>query len=263
VSEQPDLPPSFNTGPYHRPAPRDQEKAETKRLGFIVLGIVGLLVAGVLARSFMTARAPDTTLHDTSGTPVIAASNAPVKAAPINPGGLQVPGADQDVLAGSSGSGAANGQLAPGPETPAPDQLAAGNVAPPPPVVHAPVLHAPPASTAPLQRLAEAAPLPPKHHHSVAKQQAAVADNPPAPAATGGQAVQLGALISRDDAMKEWRRDKNRQPELFAGHDPHIVTVSVNGHTMYRLRTDGFSDRDEALKFCAKVRDRHGKCELR
>ena len=247
---QPDLPPSFNPSTYRRPAPRDRERAETKRLGLIVLGIVGLLVVGVLARTFMVARAPATATRDATGTPVIAAASAPVKVAPATPGGLQVPGADQDVLAGA-GAGAAKGQLAPGPEAPAPDKIA--NAPPPvkaPPVVQRPVVAAispPPVVTK--SSLGEARGEPPLPR-PVAR----------VPFGSGAQQVQLGALASEADARTEWRRLKAKLPTVLRGHSMRITAVVLNGRTLYRLRTGGFADRADARRFCTEVRDQGGHC---
>jgi len=267
VSEQPDLPPSFNAGPYQRRAPRDQEKAETKRLGMIVLGIVGLLVVGVLARTFMTARAPQATISDNSGAPVITdGSNSPVKTAPANPGGLQVAGADQDVLGGSTGAGAANGQLAPGAETPAPDQLAAQTsvapaAAPAAPKVRLPVISGPAdqVTSAAVPAVFGPAPARAAKHHRLPASGAEDASF----AATGAGVVQLGALPTRADAMREWRRLSAKMPALFQGRTPHISTVALRDRTMYRLRTGGFADRTDAMRFCTEVRDQHARCELR
>jgi hypothetical protein len=85
----------------------------------------------------------------------------------------------------------------------------------------------------------------------------------PAVAKSGGRVVQLGSLPSHAEAEKEWRRITAKMPALFSGHAPRIISVEVNGHTMYRLRTDGFANRDDAASFCAEVRDRHVRCELR
>jgi len=264
VSEQPDLPPSFNPGSYRRAAPRDQEKAETRRLTMIVAGIVGLLVIGVLARSFMVARAPNTTVRDVSGTPLITADNTAVKLAPAVAGGMQVPGADQDVLSGgSSGSGAANGQLAPGPETPAPDKLAAekpvATTAPlPPPVVAQST--ATPAGPAPV--VVESKPAPVLAERTTRSALAPSGHAPPPPVARGGLSVQLAALGSEADATREWRRLRLKMPAILSGHRPRISTVVSNGHTLYRLRTDGFADRAAARDFCADVREQGGGCAV-
>jgi len=264
VSDQPDLPPSFNPVTYRRAVPRDQERAETKRLTFIVLGIIGVLTAVVLARAFMVARAPETAVRDATGTPVITADSAPVKQPPPAPGGMQVPGADQDVLSGgSSGSGAANGQLAPAEEAPAPDKLAAEvpGAAPaplPPLTVQQPAAAAPPAATAAL-------PQPVLHHAKktvhVEVTQSALGDAKVA-SIHGTQAVQLAALPSEAAAKAEWRKLQHRMPGLLDGHSPRIITVERDGHKLYRLRTDGFADRAAARSFCADVKQQGGNCAV-
>jgi hypothetical protein len=272
VTEQPDLPPSFTPGSYRRPTPRDQEKAETKRMGIIVLSIVGLLVAVVLARSLMVARAPNTTASDASGTPVIGADKTPTKSAPANPGGMQVPGADQEVLAGSGGNGAANGQLAPTPEAPAPDKLASSAPAPPVPATPTaptptaapPAVAAPPASPdavpAPVPVKA-AHTAPPEHKHARAETHKPAHEDAEA-APSGEQEVQFGALTSKAEALAEWKHLKAALPALLHGHKPLITTVDHNGHTLYRLRTGGFADHAAARKFCSKVKEQGHSCLL-
>jgi len=270
VSEQPDLPPSFSAGTYQRRAPRDQEKAETQRLGLIVLGIVGLLAVGVLARSLLSGHTASTTASDGGSVPLIAPTGSNVKTPPANPGGLQVPGADQDVL-GASGSGAANGQLAPGPETPAPAQLAAEPPAAPPTATPAPAT--PPAPTVNFGPVAKSPPAPPpaltEASPTVIGRAPAEAVDQAAPAAAqseaapGAHMVQLGALPTHAEAVKEWRRLIAKMPALFQGRTPRITSVAVSGHLMYRLRTGGFADRDDAVRFCSEMSDRHVRCEVR
>ncbi len=273
MTEQPDLPPSFTPGSYRRPTPRDQEKAETKRMGIIVLSIVGLLVAVVLARALMVARAPNTTASDASGTPVIGADKTPAKSVPANAGGMQVPGADQEVLGGSGGNGAANGQLAPTPEAPAPDKLASATPTPslpPAPVAPAPQASAPAAAVAPPatpdavttpapEKVAHTAP--PERKHARTEARKPIHEDAET-AASGGQEVQFGALASKADALAEWKHLKTAMPALLHGHKPVITTVAHNSHTLYRLRTGGFADRAAARKFCSKVKEQGHSCML-
>ena len=75
--------------------------------------------------------------------------------------------------------------------------------------------------------------------------------------------VQLGALPTHAEAVKEWRRLIAKMPVLFQGRTPRITSVAVSGHLMYRLRTGGFADRDDAVQFCSEVRDQHVRCEVR
>lgn len=269
MSEQPDLPPSFNPTSYRRASPRDQEKAETRRLGLIVAGIVGFLVVVVAAREFFVHRGPSEVASDGSP-PVITASGAPVKVAPANPGGLQVPGADQDVLgSGASGAGPANGQLAPGPEAPAPDKLAAQTptasaIEPPPPVA----LPTPgPAVKQPPARFASPTPessVPLAEQHPFRPEEGARLAPPSAVALTqvGRTEVQLAALPTETAARHEWHRLQAKLPGVLSGHSAHIIPVVLNGHTVYRLRTGGFLDRAEARRFCEKIRSQGAACGI-
>ncbi len=291
MTDQPDLPSGFNSETYHRKSPRDVAGDESKRLFTIGLGILGALVAVVLVRAFLVARSPQTASHDGAGTPVITAGVTPAKVAPSAAGGMQVPGADPDGL-GASGSGAANGQLAPATEAPDPGKLASEPAAVAPsllatpsspavpsgkaPVTNAPALtagngNAPPAllPADPAQARAAIngtatstadASLPPKHHHH-----GAVAPDVATPSALGVAAeshhgVQFGALPTAAEARKEWKRLRAKMPALLDGRTPVIQTVDHNGSTLYRLRTAGFANRKAAHSFCSKVRDAGGQC---
>ena len=110
---------------------------------------------------------------------------------------------------------------------------------------------APPAS-APASIPPEAAPaaLPP----SVAKALASPITN--------GASVQLGALNSPDAAERAWRSITASAPALFAGHEPEIEPVSVNGKNFYRLRTSGFATKADAARFCAEVSAAGNACTV-
>ena len=83
-----------------------------------------------------------------------------------------------------------------------------------------------------------------------------------APAATGGPAVQLGALNSPADAERAWRNISDTAPALFTGKEPNIQPVTINGKTFYRLRVGGFDKKADAAKFCGEVSAAGNACTV-
>ena len=99
----------------------------TRRLALIAGGLGGVLLAVVGGWTLIG--------HRNAAVPVVQADSRPIRVKPDNPGGMQVAGADADILSG--GTEMKDGKLAPAPEAPAPQALTAPPA--PPPVVAAPV----------------------------------------------------------------------------------------------------------------------------
>ena len=97
-----------------RAAPSARDGPGTKRLALIAGGIGGALVLLVGGWSLIG--------HRSTGVPVIEADSRPMRVKPDNPGGMQVAGANEDILSG--GADGDGGKLAPPPETPAPQEHA-------------------------------------------------------------------------------------------------------------------------------------------
>ena len=198
--------------------------------------------------------------------PVVEADPRPFKIRPDDPGGLRVPNQDELILERPGQRSQAPAQasrpagLAPGAEAPDIGALRAA-LTPPPPVVAplpaAPVASAPaPAQVAPVvepapQPLPQAAPLQPPP-----------AAQPARPATNGRVQVQLGALASEEAARSERERLSRRAPDLFQGRSPQIQRLDRgDGQSpLFRLRTGGLSDQDEASQFCEQVRAKGGAC---
>lgn len=175
--------------------------------------------------------------------PLIEADQRPLRVKPDNAGGMQVAGADEQVLGGQSGGAE---RMAPAAEAPAPQALraqmqAAAPVAPPSP----PVATAPSPAEAPAPPVARIVPPPPAR-----------------PPATGGTMVQLAAVASEAAAQTEWTRLAKKLPDLLGGRQPVVQRTEKDGHPMWRVRTGGFGDVAEATGFCAKVRARGAACTL-
>jgi SPOR domain len=210
----------------------------TRRLALIAgsLGAVLLMVVG--GWSLMG--------HRSTTVPVLQADNRPLRVKPENPGGMQVAGADEDILSGGNQAGA--GKLAPAPEAPAPQAL---NAAPPaPPVVASPAAVPVPAVS----------PLPAKP--AVAAKPAAVPEKHPAATAANGALVQLAAVQSEDAAKSEWQRLSKRLPDLFGQRRPAFSKTEHDGRTLWRVRTGGFADTAQASTFCGKVRAKGVGCSV-
>ncbi|MBM9403081.1 SPOR domain-containing protein, partial [Gluconacetobacter azotocaptans] len=97
----------------------------TRRLAYGAAGLGGLLVLAIGGWVLMG--------HQQSGIPVLGPPPGPVRVRPLDPGGMQVLGADAP-----TGDDGAVARLAPGPEQPRPDALAQQYGAPSPGSASAP-----------------------------------------------------------------------------------------------------------------------------
>jgi len=232
----------------------------TKRLVVIAGVLGGVLVALVGTWSMIG--------HRGGTVPVVQADNRPIRVKPDNPGGMQVAGANDDILSG--GTGIDGGKLTPPPEAPGPQALRA----PPPPPVAAPMAAPVPA---PAVQVALPKPAnPPARPGSVAvnekpaigkpavagEKRAAVPIAASAPQAAKGTFVQLAAFSSEAAAKGEWRRLETRMPQLFNRHRPDVSKTERDGRIYWRLRTGGFGDVAQATAFCERVRAKGAGCSV-
>ncbi len=231
---------------YRVPRRRRGMDPGTRRLALIAgsLGVALLVVIGgwelVGTRS--------------TSVPVVQADNRPVRVKPDNPGGMQVAGANEDILSG--GTESATGKLAPPPEAPAPQALRVPSPAPAPAAtaVPAPVV----ASTPP-----PALSAPPSKPTAAAKPAEPMPEKRPAAAPAGNVTlVQLAAVRSEDAAKSEWERLSKRFPELLGSHHPAFSKTERDGRTLWRVRTGGFADVPQATSFCEKVRAKGAACSV-
>lgn len=184
--------------------------------------------------------------------PVIEADTRPIRVKPDNPGGLQVTGADEQVM---GGQGSEVQGMAPAAEVPAPQALRAQMPPQQPSQARAPAVP-PPGDAQP----AAAAPSPPPAGapRPAAPVQAARPAAVPAP----GTVVQLAAVDSEQVAQSEWQRLAKRMPDLLGDRRPILQRVEHDGRAVWRVRTGGFADIAEATSFCARVRTKGGSCAL-
>jgi SPOR domain len=211
----------------------------TRRLALIAGGLGATLLAVVGGWTVMG--------HRSTTVPVVQADSRPLRVKPENPGGMQVAGANEDILSGAAQAG--GGKLAPPPEAPDPQ----GMRAPPPPaaaalpavVAAAPVTGAP-VTGAPAKPVVAAKPAGPGEKR---------------PAANGAQ-VQLAAVHSEEAAKSEWQRLSKRVPDLLGQRRPAFSKTEHDGRTLWRVRAGGFADVPQASSFCEKLRAKGVGCSV-
>lgn len=86
-----------------------------------------------------------------------------------------------------------------------------------------------------------------------------------APAAAGqgdlsGWHIQIGAMPSRENALRQLERARSAEPALLSTVVNHTETVEKNGTTLYRARFAGFASKDAAWDACARLKKRDFAC---
>ena len=200
--------------------------------------------------------------HRGGEVPSVRADDRPIRVKPDNPGGMQIAGANNEMLSGGSETGTS--KLAPAAETP--DTQALRLQAPMPKPAepqHAPVV-VPAAAVAPIvaapppAAVAKPAPQPAKPViHAATSAQAA-----PAPAHGKAATIQLAALETEAAARAEWQTLQKRMPDILGGRQPSFSKTERAGKTWWRVRTAGFADPAQAKAACDKVRAKGGACSV-
>lgn len=253
--------PDIDIPPYASPRLRSRGiDPETKRMAIIAGGLgIGIIVLALLWSGIHTSLGPP---------PVIKPPAGPMRTLPKNPGGLQVPGAHEQIMSGEVASGPP--QLAP--SSPQPDfskldqEEAAAQPKPttpapaPAPTSTTPALPLPPP---PPPQLAAAAPPAPTLKPTPAPATPPATTTTPSAAPTSGPyAVQLAALTSMAKADEAWQVLVARVPDILGSQKPVVVPGVVHGTTFYRLRLDGFASAKAAGDFCARLKSRGVTCYL-
>lgn len=250
------------------------EDDEGRRKPLMILAVVALIVvfSGVVFLAYRQG-----IKQGAQGTPpVIRADDTPVKVAPANPGGIEIPHQDKSVYDRISGNPLAKSdgeadveRLLPRaeepmavtpPSTPAPAPVnppaaeAAPSAAPAPagaPVQAAPVLQTPPVEAAPAQAApVEAAPPAP---------QAAA----PAASRSGGYVVQIAAFRDEASAQAEFRKLQRKFPDALGGLSADIQRADLGTKGIYyRLRV-GYLDKSGADRVCAELKAKGQGCFVR
>jgi SPOR domain len=239
----------------------------TRKLALIAAGIGGTMLVVIGGWTMLNHRGGQ-------GVPVVQADSSPLRVKPVNPGGLQVAGAGNDIFSGGSDTNV--DKLAPPAETPDPQGLRA---APPPKPAPAAVARGPLPVAAPQHPLEPATALasrtPAEPIAAVPKSVVAAVAPLAKPAeksatttaaehGTGGKGalVQIAALSSEQAARAEWERLVKRWPELFGGHQPAFSRIEHGGQVLWRVRTGGFDGVTQATMFCERLRAKGGGCSV-
>ncbi len=233
---------------YRIPRQRRGLDPMTRKLALIACGVGGILVVGIGGWTVLG--------HRSTAVPVVQADSGPIRVKPANPGGMQISGANEDIMSGGSTPG--DGKLAPAPEAPNPQGLRTQPPPKPAPAAMAALPATGPAllPTGPAKPIAEK-PLAAPDKHAV------VAAAPERPAATGtGTLVQLAAVGSEQAAKDEWQRLTHRLPELLHERHAAISKTEHDGRTLWRVRTGGFSDVAQATAFCERIRAKGAGCSV-
>ncbi len=238
-------------GPAYRVARRGMDPA-TKRL-VIIAASLGAALLLILGASRLKG-------HGERAIPVIEADSRPLRVKPDNPGGMQVAGANDEIMSGDAGPEA--DKLLPPPEAPMPEALKPPTAEPPAaepaPAPRAAVSIAP----SPVQSAPATSPPPATvpEHKSAAPAKAAAATPPTGnPASTE---VQLAAMDSEQLARAEWQRLSRLMPDVLGGRQPAVLKVEREGRLVWRLRTGGFATASQATAFCERVKAKGAGCSI-
>ena len=233
MSDVPQITQNFARPSYRPAAPVGGMDPDMRRMAIVAAGFGGVLALVIGAFSLSH--------HTHHGVPVILAQAGPVRIKPLNPGGMQVAGAD-DIAPGAE-------RLAPEPEKPALHALrakvhvAAKPVEPPAAPVAVAAAAPPVAPAAPVQHASATAVM-------------------PGGDTLRGTSIQLAAFETQQAAEQDWGKLAEKIPGLFDGHAPAVERAVVAGHTVFRLRTGGFANIAAAATFCGKVRAKGGDCSI-
>ena len=191
-------------------------------IGLILVLLAAAVVAGTMFWLGRQDPAPD-------GAPqLIKAEPGPYKVKPTDPGGLDVAGDSETAYSTSAGEdpdAALDVRKLPQDMTPLP--------------VETPQQATPPKK------------IPPKEVKEAAPDQAGK------PAAPSGPTIQLGAYASTVKADTAWKLLSGRFPEV-AALNKVVVTASVGGKSVHRLRATGSSDQTKAA--CAALKSAGESC---
>ncbi len=76
----------------------------------------------------------------------------------------------------------------------------------------------------------------------------------------GTRLVQLGAFDTADGARAEWTKLQGSFGDLMAGKAIIVQPAESGGQTFFRLRAFGFSDEDDARRFCSALLSEDTAC---
>lgn len=246
---------SADTPPWLQPVPEGDDEAEA---GYGIYVLAGAAVAVVLV---FAAVVLFLYLRDESGPPRrVVAEAGPVRVAPNEPGGLEVPHQDKEVYSVAAGEEPSKSvSIQPSAEKPV-------DIAEIAEAISREVAQEDAENTAPANAQTTSA--------SSLEQESAAQDtaaSTPSQAPTTTQApakaasapenvaedafrVQLGAFGSEARASQSWREIRGKHSALFAGLSPEYEAVSTSDRTLFRLRVGPLSTRQAADTLCYKLK---------
>lgn len=288
---------SFDHGEYNRrfhsdfmydATSDDDDGGSTRSPLFIILTALVLMAFGAVV---WVAYQQGMKQGDRGAPQVIVAEPGPIRVAPENPGGVEVPDQDKQIyerIAGAEAAAPVEEALAPPPEQPRdlplpPAKPDAKAVVAPPAAVPAEPAPADPGAAeegdnvlaaADEQMAAVAQPSAEQvKAEEAARKQAAeltakieevdpgAADAAAKSAASGAFVVQIGAYKQDAEAAGQWQSLKKKHGDLLGSLKPDIKRVDLGEKGVwYRLRVGPFATRADAIAKCEVLRSRGGSC---
>lgn len=229
------------------------EEDEGRRRPLVMLAIVALifLFAGVIFLAYKQGLKQGAEGQP----PIIRADNSPIKAEPVNPGGMDIPHQDRTVYDQLSGSGEQpvkgddTEHLLPRAEEPiamaVPEKTA--------PVEPAPVMSAP---VAPVEQAAPVLPAP-------VAEAAPVAETPAPVASTGGGfVVQLASFRDEPAALASFKKLQKKYPSL-AGLRADVQKADLGEKGIYYRLRAGYMAKPDAQALCSELEASGQACFVR
>lgn len=258
-------------------AGHDEEDGDRSWPGIVKLVLGALLVAGVVGLIWY---AYNLGLRNGSESvaPIVRAGDGPLKEAPEDPGGLDVPNQDMDVYETIEGEGGVERYVPPEP----PQRAQAGGEAQseqPQQTADAGATDAPAPDGEPKSE-PEAPPAPKAQEQATPAEEEPpqVASAPPADKAEpeteegdrapttaeliGPYRVQLAAFRSPEEATRTWQRLQKNNKDLLGKLDLIIQKVDLGEPkgVFYRLQAAPLKSREAAESLCGKLVDRQVSC---
>ncbi len=259
-------PPPYDYDDYQAPPPEDLPRPRSRTLPVVIalLALAGFAALLWYAYTWGVGGLQNENL------PVVTAVQEPPKVAPVEPGGMEIPNQDKQVLNQQNGNSQGPERLLPPPEEPNPPVMSTN---PPPAPTPAPspdtsqggvadsgqpaaAPQAPPAPQAP--QVEAPAPAPAAPAAPAPESAPAAAPAPPqqlTEAPPGSFVMQLASVRSVEAARAEWAR-MQQEHELLLGDMPlFIQQVELEGRgTYHRIQTGPFPSRSTAQDLCAQLK---------
>lgn len=276
-------------GPGREPGPR--------RWATVALAVAGLLASAVAGGGIVYLLIGGKDAEVAGPPPLIAAEDRPIKVAPDNPGGMEVPNRDKMIYSRLKGEDERHDveRLLPPPEQPQLppsgqlDELVRSDVTraptlllPPddaavvsgetPAAALPPPAPVPAEAPAPVPPPAAESPAPPVKQEQVALSRPVPSSPPAKPAAkavppkstaaaTGRFQVQLLAVRSEQDAKAAWQRLQDKNSDVLGGLSYSVQRADLGAQgVFYRLRAGPIADEAKAKSICSTLSGRNVSC---